>query len=190
MGNGEPVGGDCVASSSALVELVAVEWIDRPSSAGRYGLVLLGLVLLCTLSACVGDSQIGAGTATTTAAGQLDGLPAATALPGSLSPRPQPPATGVSAPLPKPTSTPSHLSWDSLKNAGLPVEFVPSRLARLKDGVYEEAYLPGAASKVRVSLANLRSQVDTPGTGGAGTPSGQGDVLRRGRTGATKLRPR
>ncbi|MBI2862173.1 MAG: hypothetical protein HYX89_05075 [Chloroflexi bacterium] len=51
---------------------------------------------------------------------------------------------------------PPDLSWEKLRNAAYPSEFPKSKVAQLADGVYEEEYVPGAATKLVVQMADVR----------------------------------
>jgi hypothetical protein len=49
----------------------------------------------------------------------------------------------------------SALSWVQLRNATYPSEFPRSKAAPLKDGVYEEEIVPGAATRLKIQLADI-----------------------------------
>src|SRR4030042_1821107 len=53
-----------------------------------------------------------------------------------------------------PTPEPS-LTWDVLHNADYPSEFPRGKIARLSNGVYEEEYVPGAATKLVIRMADF-----------------------------------
>jgi hypothetical protein len=47
------------------------------------------------------------------------------------------------------------LTWDQLRNAPYPSEFPRSKSAPLQDGVYEEEIVPGAATRLKIQLADI-----------------------------------
>ncbi len=47
------------------------------------------------------------------------------------------------------------LSWETLRNASYPSEFPRSKVAQLTNGLYEEEYIPGAATKLVIRLADI-----------------------------------
>ena len=47
------------------------------------------------------------------------------------------------------------LSWTDLRNATYPSEFPRSKQAALNDGIYEEEIVPGAATRLKIELANI-----------------------------------
>ena len=58
------------------------------------------------------------------------------------------------------------LSWAQLRNATYPSEFPRAKAAPLRDGVYEEEIVPGAATRLKIQLADIAGfgQIDDDGT--------------------------
>jgi len=55
----------------------------------------------------------------------------------------------------RPQSGAPALSWETLRNASYPSEFPRSKVAQLTNGLYEEEYVPGAATKLVIRLADM-----------------------------------
>src|SRR3989304_7319613 len=55
----------------------------------------------------------------------------------------------------RPQSGAPALSWETLSNASYPSEFPTSKVAQLTNGLYEEEYVPGAATKLVIRLADM-----------------------------------
>jgi len=56
--------------------------------------------------------------------------------------------------LSRPEATPE-LTWQALRNAAVPSEFPRSKVATLINGSYEEAYVPGGATKLQMRMAGI-----------------------------------
>ena len=64
--------------------------------------------------------------------------------------------TPTTSPMPTATPTPEpSLTWDALHNTEYPSEFPRGKIARLSNGVYEEEYVPGAATKLVIRMADF-----------------------------------
>src|SRR3972149_9541386 len=55
----------------------------------------------------------------------------------------------------RPQSGAPALSWETLRNASYPSGFPRSKVAQLTNGAYEEEYVPGAATKLVIRLADI-----------------------------------
>jgi hypothetical protein len=81
-------------------------------------------------------------------------------------------------------STAVALTWAQLRNTTYPSELPRSKVAPLQDGVYEEEIVPGAATRLKIQLADIAGfgQIDGNGTIDAavvliGSPGGSGTFI-------------
>ena len=81
-------------------------------------------------------------------------------------------------------SAPTALTWAQLRNATYPSELPRSKAAPLQDGVYEEEIVPGAATRLKIQLADIAGfgQLDADGSIDAavvliGSPGGSGTFI-------------
>src|SRR5687767_8629693 len=81
-------------------------------------------------------------------------------------------------------SPPVALTWAQLRNATYPSEFPRAKAAPLLDGVYEEEIVPGAATRLKIQLADIAGfgQIDDDGSIDAavvliGSPGGSGTFI-------------